>query len=983
MSLKKTAEKTAKFVLINAACAAGLLAVPALAQDAETSDEIVVTGFRASLQSSTISKRNATNFTDSVFAEDIGQMPDLNIAEALNRIPGIQLTREVNGEGLNIAIRGLGTNFTKTLLNGTQISVASSGGADSQNTNREMDLDIFPTELFTRLDVNKTPVASLLEGGVSGTINMRSARPFDYEDSQITYSFQESYGELSEEYSPRGAILASGRWDTGMGEFGLLVGYAAVRSRSVTDGWETIGFTNANLSDAQCGSAAFDHDNNAATAAQNVCNLENNLTAGNGYTIPSTVPAFAGAAGLGLTPGDPVNAALLLSLNPGLTTTQIGNAQLPRLGRPAYFDGNRDRDAVVLSAQFAPSDSVEFYLDVLAAEAHREFNRLDLMFEVRNSNFMIPTQLELDENGIVTHGVFGNARQFLEARPYDEELEFYNVNPGAHFEFGESIAVDLQANMSRSVFFREAPTIGLVLPGSTLTFNSNGDGPPSFTADRDANDPNAGWEYLRLNVQNEKRVTSTQGMHVDVTFGDDANNIRLGAAYDDIERTITGLNADARWENFTCREGTTALTGNPPTRPACAGGPGSAILQADLGDYLLPGPAGFVTPNYDAFFEASNFHFFSNTAGFATGAATGASSGGVAEETLGAYIEANGEAEILERPLRLNAGVRYINTDQVITGPVTIAGVVVFQSLDSNYDSFLPSFNSVLELTDNINLRMSASRTLTRANPNAMLPNTVFSDPSAQAATQGNPNLAPFKSTNFDFGGEWYTGGEGYFGVMMFNKEISGFTVNGTNTINFLDLGIPFDTLSGAQQTAINNRGGPNVAQVTVTQQVNAGGVLNIRGYELTWVQPLDLILEGLGFTANYTRINQSGSGSGAPAIATNVSPSTYNVTGYYENFGFSGRLSYTWADAQQTSLTGNDAYTSPLPMGVRYFDERGQLDAALRYTFEDLPSSPQLTLDAINITSEPRRETQGYDGAVYRYYNPGYTILFGVRGTF
>jgi outer membrane receptor for ferrienterochelin and colicin len=94
-----------------------------------------------------------------VFAEDIGKFPDLNIAESLNRIPGVQLTREINGDGLNVAIRGLGTNFTKILLNGAQIAVASSGRTDSQNQNREIDLDLYPTELFTRLDVSKTPMA--------------------------------------------------------------------------------------------------------------------------------------------------------------------------------------------------------------------------------------------------------------------------------------------------------------------------------------------------------------------------------------------------------------------------------------------------------------------------------------------------------------------------------------------------------------------------------------------------------------------------------------------------------------------------------------------------------------------------------------------------------------------------------------------------------------------------------------------------------
>ncbi len=249
-----------RLALIGASCLTGLAAAPAFAQqaapaasNADTVEEVVVTGFRKSLADATNAKRESITFQDSVFAEDIGKFPDLNIAESLNRIPGIQLTREINGDGLNIAVRGLGTNFTKILLNGSQIAVASSGRTDAQNQNREVDLNLFPTELFTRLDVSKTPTASQAEGGVAGVVNMRNARPLDRPGRHFTYSAQGSYQESAGKWSPRGAILASDSWDTSHGEFGLLLGYAGVRTKSRTDGFETIGWTNANLTYAQCG----------------------------------------------------------------------------------------------------------------------------------------------------------------------------------------------------------------------------------------------------------------------------------------------------------------------------------------------------------------------------------------------------------------------------------------------------------------------------------------------------------------------------------------------------------------------------------------------------------------------------------------------------------------------------------------------------------------------------------------------------------
>src|SRR4051812_43523891 len=103
---------------------------------------VQVTGYRGSLESSARDKREATGFQDSIFAEDLGKFPDTNIAESLNRIPGVQVSREITGEGVNIQIRGLGTSFTKVLLNGTPIAVASTGSTDSQSSNREVDLDL-------------------------------------------------------------------------------------------------------------------------------------------------------------------------------------------------------------------------------------------------------------------------------------------------------------------------------------------------------------------------------------------------------------------------------------------------------------------------------------------------------------------------------------------------------------------------------------------------------------------------------------------------------------------------------------------------------------------------------------------------------------------------------------------------------------------------------------------------------------------------
>jgi TonB-dependent receptor len=945
-------------------------------QDATTVEEIIVTGFRGSLIQATNAKRESTGFTDSIFAEDIGKFPDTNLAESLNRIPGVQLTREINGEGLNISVRGLGTNFTKVLLNSAQISVASSGRTDSQNQNREVDLDLFPTELFTRLDVNKTPMASTVEGGVAGVVNMRSARPFDREGRSLTYSVQGNYGTISEEFSPRVALIGSQTWDlAGGGQFGALLGIASVRNKSRTEGFETIGWTNANLTDAQCG---------AGTPAGGTGNPCNQPFGGNGFNIPGTVPVNAGN---GLIAGTVIDAAFLQARNPGTSLAALGNGLLPRLGRDSLSEGSRDRDSALLSLEYRPSDSLHFYADILYGHADREFQRTDMNWVVRNSNAMVPLGVTVDSNNVVTGGTFANSQFFLEARPYHEILDFYNVNPGVMWQPTDWLRIDGQFNYSKSEFERHAPTILFNTPlntGLTVTFDNSGDF-PTIASNRDLNDPNLGWVWAggRVNVQNEYRDTETKGTRWDFTVGrDEGINVRFGAAYDDVSRTIDARDNSQRWQNFVCGGGgagsgpTDTL---PTTNPSCDGRAGSAITQANLASYIRQGELGFVTIDFDRFFKDTNYDAYDSAAPSVSSAATGASSGTIGERTTGAYIEINGITSVLDRDLRFNAGVRYATTDQEITGPQTINGVTSFLTLAQTYDEYLPAFNAVWEVVPNVNLRLAASRTLTRPNPSAMLPGTTFSDPSAQSANQGNPSLAPYLSNNFDFGGEWYTGHGGYFGVALFTKSITGFTVQGTNTIPFNQLGVAFDSLTTLQQQAITNRGGPNVATVTVTQQVNANGVLDIEGMELTWVQPLDFLLDGLGFTANYTKINQSGSGTGAPAVAVGISPTTYAATGYYEHGPVSFRLSYVWNDAQISSGPNQNS----VPVAQIRTDARGQLDMQASWTFENLPSQPRLTLDVQNLLDEPQRQTFEYDNAAFTYYDPGVNILVGIRGRF
>jgi hypothetical protein len=210
-------------------------------------------------------------------------------------------------------------------------------------------------------------------------------------------------------------------------------------------------------------------------------------------------------------------------------------------------------------------------------------------------------------------------------------------------------------------------------------------------------------------------------------------------------------------------------------------------------------------------------------------------------------------------------------------------------------------------------------------------------------------------------GGEWYTGGAGYVGVALFRKElINGFTVNGTNTIPFSQLGVPYDQLTNLQQQAITNRAAAPTATVTVTQQVNADGVLTILGQEVTWVQPLDFLLKGSGFTANYTHVEQNPRGTGAPATAVGVSPWSYNVTVLRRPRRL-GASRYVWNDAQvssgnnQNGIPFADAeHRRPRPVGpVGQLRVQGPADPAARDAGRDQ-----------HHQEEPQRSTFAWDNA-------------------
>ncbi len=1017
--------RLSRAALLGATGLLGLMACAAAAQDTtttatapaatdDTNTVVVVTGYRASLQNSTQAKRHAVGFQDSIFAEDIGKFPDNNLAESFNRIPGVVISREIDGEGTTLSIRGLGPSFSRVLLNGAAVATASTGDANTNNSNREVDLDIFPPELFTQLTVYKTPSASQVEGGVAGTVDMRQARPFDFKGDKLQFSVEGSKNSLASKDGWKGSLLASKRF----GNWGILFGVARQKSQINVEGFESVGWTNPNLSAAQDASAT------------------RNSTGGGNWTIPATAPAGTD----GIPAGTTIDQAWLLANNPGVTIDAIDNGIIPRLGRPMHYYGDRDRTSGILSLEYK-TDSFHFWLDTMVAQKDNNQQRTDMDFVGRNGSF-IPMNMKVDRsdctNGcVVTNATYTNAQFFLEYRPWFEKNSFASVNPGFEWKINDTLTWTLNANYTTGHFRRDSPTVLVVTKpnsGVTATY-TNTDGNPVITSNTDLNNPaNFQWDGGRVNLQSEERWTQTRGLHTDLKWGTSALNVQFGLAYDDTDRKITPYDNSQAWQNATCGDNPSVSLPGPNSNPACQGlntttpagyptypgygtfytagqtGPvtysGSLIPQSALASYLTAGPYGYINVNWDKFAADSHYNQFLDSAPAVSGSNISSPRSFIREKVSGAYVQLNGDTDLGGHRLRYDLGVRYAETDQIIagqnsapdprntpaSGPVPADGgkypnIVTISTTKTHYNNTLPSANISFSATEKLILRAAASKTMTRPNPSSMLPGLSFGDPSAAQGSLGNPSLTPYVSKNLDLGAEYYTGQEGYVAVTAFNKKMTGFTTNQNITYPFAYLaqfGVTYDTLNPTQQTAINLRGGPSSATVILSQPVNATGQLNIDGLEAAWVQPLGQwwsVLDGFGYNANYTHIKQKGTGA-APAIALGVPENTWNFTAYYEKHGYSVHLSDTYRDGSQAATANQNGITQAALFNEKY--EQIDLSASvdLQKAF-DISRNLTLTLDATNLNDATLRQDFQFTNAPNWYYKPGRTIMLGIRGSF
>lgn len=925
----------------------------AYAQDAgETAEEeeIVVTGFRRSLAEAIDIKREETGAVDAIVAEDIADFPDSNLSESIQRIPGVAITRS-NGEGRNISVRGLGPGFTRVRLNGmeTMSALGSTDAEGGTNRGRAFDFNLFASELFNSIIVRKTASASVEEGSLGATIDLRTARPFDYDGFTLASSIQWGYNDLSDTFDPRGALLISNTWANG--DIGALFSIAWSDRESLEEGASTVRWQNGGAP-ATCVTGAGPNFGLGVSCFGNV--------------LGQTEDTPAGSRG----DFDAVNAAFH-----------------PRIPRYDIYNHTQDRLGVTLALQWRPSDRTEVTLDVLYADhnATRSETFLEAPVFSTNGATAINAVDVLDyeiEGNTLVYGVFNDVDIRSEYR-YDElSAELRQLSLTLEHEFND----DLRLNffMGRSEAMHDNPI------QTTLLWDHNDVDGYVYDYRGDSRLPLI--TYGAVNVADPGVWTLTQirlrPQYVDNIFE---------TIYGDVEWDVTdalSLRGGLNWRTYAfdsveLRRSNGSISNIEGTLPGFAiGTPTSAYAQIiSLDGSGLDLPPGLTTtyaaPNV---FTAAALWDLYNTAVFPMGAEPALGNNfSVREENIGAWLQLDWDTQIAGMPFRGNFGIRHVETDQRAIGYTFTSGSPLQQTTDRSYTDTLPSLNIVLEPISDVLIRFGAADVMSRPNLGQLNPGaTVSVSGSNRTVTAGNPDLDPFRARAYDIALEWYFHPEALLSFAYFYKDVDTFiqSVRVTGPFTGNSLGLPDSVAIAACGAAFPATCSPSDPNWQFTQPRNTpGGALE--GYEISLQLPfyfLDGWLENFGIVANYTHVESEidyVGATGAVVVTSSLvglSEESWNATIYYEDERFSARISGAYRSAYLTTIPGRNGNTSESTA------ETFNVDFSSSFVLTD---SLRLTFEGLNLTDEVSDQFLSPDNRSSFYHHYGRQLLLGLRYTY
>lgn len=955
-----------------------MIAAPAAAQtadeqqaaqpEAEAEDEnvVVVTGIRSSLRSALNERRNSDNLIEVIQAEDIGKLPDQNLAEVLENITGIQVTREA-GVGTAVQIRG--TDENRTEING--VSTVGSGAGRGG-----ISFEDLPAALIASLEVTKVPDAETIEGSVGGTINLRTLRPLELRDRLIAVRVQGEYSDLARSVLPRISGTIGDNWSTGIGEIGIVLSgsYArsdvsAFRPRVDRDAvvtpnsgrasaqpfpylrvqfldqdndnfeYETLNFVGSlEWRPADNLRFYFDGIHNDQTRAQESTRVQISGVSANGVVDRTTNTAFE-TINLGTLdgPNGPVNLGTVQAALAGIIRPNSSGALDPNL-RTDTNTGSRVTDSRVyrLGSEWN-SGRLTVRLEGALSTSDTTNSDFSTTLDFINPNHLPVSAGSIDNGVPIEFDLTGGTLQFgiapgLPESPTTAMLldpanyALRQVNQSIGIVENREIAgrIDLTYDLVGAFPFVTSIDVGYRY-NKTSALNDSSVRNVGLTNAAAINRPRANL-FSDIMVAGPTNFGSADGRRL---FIRDFLVIDPARSFSDPAGILASLNA--------------AITQNN----AATSGPDIALLTTP-------------TQQVTAFFD-------------------------ITEQTHAFYAQANFDGEELGLPVRGNVGLRYVKTNLSSLGFTQTAGNPTATPVvqDSSYEFLLPRFNLVIEPARDILIRAGISRDINRPDFDDLSTSVSFGTGPNTPVPVGNPDLVPESVWSFDISGEWYFAPSAFLGVGFFHKtrtnlfsevRIDPFPTRDANGGLAIDITPPCEQggiFNPIADRNINNVQNPGTGIcVPVTTVMNGEGDTTQTGveaalqYDLSRFEHLLGFASGFGFIGNYTFQTTGGSAQDFPSnfrtadgpqgaftalgivaqdriTLPNLSRHSYNLTLYYEKYGLSARARYTW----RSSYVSTDSFFFGLP---RINAPRGQLNASVNY---DINENINIGIEGINIT--------------------------------
>ncbi|GAC19586.1 TonB-dependent receptor [Paraglaciecola arctica] len=856
---------------------------PSFAQENEDDVEVIqVSGIRGSLEKATEVKRSLSVVADVISAEDIGKFPDQNLAESLQRVSGVQISRN-RGEGSDVTVRGLSPDFTRVQFNGRTLPSATGG--------RSFDFTILPSDFVSALEVYKTPSADMEEGALSATVNVRTPRPLSSAETSLVTSIKAVREDNSGETSPD--ISALYNFVNDDKTFGITLG-AHYDSRSV----------------------------------------ESHI-----------YEAF------GLEPGSEGSRGPTPTLDYNLDGDTDDSFRFNHATNFSQLNEERERTTLLATMQFRPSADTDIWLetmysefDIVGALPLNSFRWTNVLGSVVDSDIVTDS---LGSEGLIQRLEIAGVDNRNNARTTDSNDKLTSFSFGAKHTINENW--EIEAELSHAKSENVISTLSLEVIGRAnayYDFSNDYGGVPEVGYSA-GYDPLDGSSFRSIgvngNLDRPTEDTSTDfRIDVDhsVDWGMGIYSLEFGAKYTAREKfngfRSIGVSAEVL----------AGLLGETYD-PTIEGGSfdASAYMTAYNPSGFFDGYGG--SASYPSQWLSADVGKLLDTVSLSTlvsnGTLTegGASEINVKENVLAAYAKVNFEG--MDDRLTGNFGIRIVSTDQESSGNIPDFSTIRFDqggaqtfvdtsesSVSRTYTEILPSLNIKYDLTDDVLLRFGAARVMSRPSLTVLSPATTI-NVNVRTINSSNPNVDPFLADQLDFSVEWYFEDGGMFSVAPFVKFIDSFVVASTNE----------------EQVTYSDLDGSNSVTSTFTRFLPDNGKgSDLTGIEFNWQQPLDILVEGLGFTANYTMVDADkvqASEDGPLLTLDGLSETSYNLVAYYENDVFGARFAYNYRDGfvnNGTNYFGDGSFT----------DEYSQLDFSASY---NVTENVSIDFEALNITDE------------------------------